>query len=468
MVVVGLGLLVGPTLACTALLPTAHQCHVTRPLALREVGGQGVACSGQFSCGTKGDSLLQAVAGVGTEHSCQALCATVDGCAFYTWYDHNSDLSLFCFLLSSCAEEECQGCHSGPAECPAPPSTTTPHPEDCEGLQGSPPQHGDLDCYISNQSGGEECHLLCHPGYATSGPSVVTCGERSGVELACEEAVALVTGGDQALQLTEVYSSTNSCSSALPSLPSLFTKHTVDYVDGQVLLCGGSTSGGLCVTLTPDLTWTKHSNLTTKRSQQASGVFRRSLSLLGGGDSSTETWEAATGWARGETLPQDVPIDACATRISPSEVLVVGGRLCPACTFVYSWLTGEWRRVGDLKEGRTSHGCTTYTSLEDGGLRVLVAGGWAAHNIRTSEVYNPATERWREVGDLTGPRRGLALVTVEGGRVVALGGRYSTALAAVDTFDTETEAWTAAPELLHQRAYLAATGVPQSMLRCYP
>jgi len=440
--------------------------HLALPLALRGVVGQGVACSGQYTCGTKGDSLLQAVAGVGSERSCQSLCAAVGGCGYYTWYDHNSDLSLFCFLLTSCAEEECQGCHSGPVECPTSPPPTPPHPEDCEGLQANPPQHGELDCYISNLSGEEECHLLCHPGFATTGPSVVSCGERSGVELACEEAVALVTGGDQALQLTEVYSSTNSCSSSLPSLPSLFAKHTVDYVDGQVLLCGGSTSGGLYTTLTPDLSWSKPSNLTTKRSKQASGVFRRSLTLFGGSDSSTETWEGITGWTIGDPLPQDVPIDACAARISPTEVLLVGGRLCPACTFLYSWLTGEWRRVGDLREGRTSHGCTTYTSPEDGGLRVLVAGGWAAHNIRTSEVYNPATERWREVGDLTGPRRGLSLVTSEGGRVLALGGRYSTALAAADTFDTGTEAWTAAPELLHKRAYLAATSVPKSLVHC--
>merc|ERR1712192_200019 len=89
---------------------------------------------------------------------------------------------------------------------------------------------------------------------------------------------------------------------------------------------------------------------------------------------------------------------------------------------IFNWKSGEWRRTaGDLGEGRSSHGCTSYISPEDGSVRVLVAGGWSGHNIRTAEVYNPATERWRVVGDLTFPRRGLTLETAEGGRVMALG-----------------------------------------------
>ena len=83
---------------------------------------------------------------------------------------------------------------------------------------------------------------------------------------------------------------------------------------------------------------------------------------------------------------------------------------------------------------------------------MLVAGGWSGHNIRTAEVkkdhsqkfhtlqelaklkvskgfskvskvsqtsrtwktqvFNPATERWRVVGDLTSPRRGLTLAVL--------------------------------------------------------
>ena len=59
---------------------------------------------------------------------------------------------------------------------------------------------------------------------------------------------------------------------------------------------------------------------------------------------------------------------------------------------------------------------------------MLVAGGWSGHNIRTAEVnseaaklscvenqlqvFNPATGRWRVVGDLSSPRRGLTLEVI--------------------------------------------------------
>ena len=121
------------------------------------------------------------------------------------------------------------------------------------------------------------------------------------------------------------------------------------------------------------------------------------------------------------------------------------------CWVLFEILFGQ---VGDLGEGRSSHGCASYISPEvfltqywysihavlmiwsqDGKVRVLVAGGWSGHNIRTAEVkmpsmqwlyqirsprlfftticgfqvFNPATERWRVVGDLSSPRRGLSL-----------------------------------------------------------
>merc|ERR1712013_681601 len=102
----------------------------------------------------------------------------------------------------------------------------------------------------------KECHLVCDPGYVTSGQSFVSC-TRSGTwsedprGLECEEAVMLVTGGDGGLNQAEVYSSTNSCITSLPPLPDLRQKHTVDYVSGNVLLCGGVRAGSRRVGWSP-------------------------------------------------------------------------------------------------------------------------------------------------------------------------------------------------------------------------
>jgi len=415
---------------------------------------------------------VDTIANVDNEILCQQLCQMRNDCGFYTWFEGNSTLlPKICLLFKKCEDPDpCTGCHSGPPKCPSPLEPTQPtQPEDCSALEENRPPHGTLECFTTSE--GKKCHLSCDPGYANPGPSVVPCMRSAeATVLSCEPTVVLVTGGDQAMQEVEVYSSsTNSCRLSLPPLHGLYSDHSLDYVDdSNVLLCGGSTYSDMCFTLLPNLTWAPlSSNLTTKRSNQASSAYRNSLLLMGGTDEdSTEVWSPQTGWVAGQYLPEAASTDGCASRISTHEILLTGGHPCPTCSFIFNWETGKWRRVGDLGEGRSSHGCASYKSPEDGGMRVLVAGGWSGHNIRTAEVFNPATERWRVVGDLTSPRRGLTLATAEGGRVMALGGRYSTAVADVDIFDPEIETWTARPPLLRRRAYHATTSVPASIVRC--
>jgi len=457
---------------CIVILRLVVTQSVQHRTALEPTVKEGeVECSEEESCYTEENSLVDTIANIDNELLCQQLCQMRNDCGFYTWFDEQStSFPRICFHFRKCDDPEpCKAsCHSGPPKCPSIIEPTQPtQPEDCSALEDSDPPHGTPDCYMTSE--GKKCHMSCDPGYATPGPSVVPCMKSAEATiLSCEPSVVLVTGGDQAMQEVEVYSSsTNSCRLSLPSLHGLYSDHSLDYVDGNVLLCGGSTYANMCFTLLPDLTWAPlASNLTTKRTHQASAYYRDNLLLMGGLDDSTEIWSPGTGWEAGQPLPPEASIDGCASRISTHEILLTGGHLCPTCSFVFNWQTGDWRRVGDLSEGRSSHGCASYISPEDGGMRVLVAGGWSGHNIRTAEVFNPATERWRVVGDLTSPRRGLTLATAEGGLVMALGGRYSTAVADVDIFDPEIETWTARPPLLRSRAYHATTSVPASLVGC--
>ena len=157
-----------------------------------------------------------------------------------------------------------------------------------------------------------------------------------------------------------------------------------------------------------------------------------------------------------------------------SKILLTGGHPCPTCSFIFNWETGEWKKTvlssyllsilikfssiicqiqaGDLGEGRSSHGCASYISpevnnynhhcLHQGWADDLKSGQrcasfscrrlvWTQHTNSGGEkihpqwfhqthvkpkamfwlqVFNPATEMWRVVGDLTSPRRGLTLV----------------------------------------------------------
>ena len=99
---------------------------------------------------------------------------------------------------------------------------------------------------------------------------------------------------------------------------------------------------------------------------------------------------------------------------------------------------------------------------------VLVAGGWDGHhNLISSEVLGlNGHGRWRTVGDLSQRRRGLQLAVIEGGKVVATGGRAGSWTDTVDVFDIELETWKQGPPLSHRRAYHAVTPVPLSMFNC--
>ena len=107
------------------------------------------------------------------------------------------------------------------------------------------------------------------------------------------------------------------------------------------------------------------------------------------------------------------------------QILLTGGHLCPTCSFILDQETGEWKRVGEnnftfsvlvfnlflarlvifMRPGPVmdvlristqrfstfpnSISCTTIPrNSKDGKVRVLVAGGWSGHNIRTAEVNN--------------------------------------------------------------------------------
>jgi len=287
-------------------------------------------------------------------------------------------------------------------------------------------------------------------------------------EMACEESVLLVGGGDGGLLFVELYSSTNSCVTAMPFLPDLRENHSLDYVDGEVLLCGGFTSQHTCLTLNPDNTWSVHSNLTAARSSHSSAVHRSDLFLIGGGSSfSAEVWRHDANvenmWKFAWNGPETT-VDGCMVTTGDNTAIVTGGHECAKCTYQYQLDTGEREELDRMNEGRSSHGCAFYQAGGDD--FVLVAGGWAGHNIRSAEVLNIRTGKWRVVGDLLEAKRGVQLAVIEGGKVLVTGGRVGTVVSSVEMFDVELEQWTAVLALTHRRAYHGVTPVPRARFGC--
>ena len=108
-----------------------------------------------------------------------------------------------------------------------------------------------------------------------------------------------------------------------------------------------------------------------------------------------------------------------ATLLDDGRVLVTGGQAIPiGQTFpdgvvsaeIYDPSTGRWSPTGRMFDPRTVHGAVL---LSDG--RVLVSGGFTDEHerdpasaavtslgaIASAEVYDPSTEAWSLVGDMS-------------------------------------------------------------------
>lgn len=113
-----------------------------------------------------------------------------------------------------------------------------------------------------------------------------------------------------------------------------------------------------------------------------------------------------------------------ATLLADGDVLVAGGFAGEgtpplAGAEIFEGDTGTWHPVGDLALGRGGHAAAL---LGDG--RVVVAGGWVGRGTRTAttEIYDPASERFTPGPDLPVAVDGLAATSLDDGSVLVVGG----------------------------------------------
>lgn len=130
----------------------------------------------------------------------------------------------------------------------------------------------------------------------------------------------------------------------------------------------------------------------------------------------------------------------------------------------WRWWCGRaawvWVRAGTMAQGRRGHAAT---ALHDG--RVLVAGGhpaaFDAPPLSDTEVWDPATNAWSLAGSLGTARSQAALVTLDDGRALAIGGWTGSGTAPTcELFDPATSSWSPTGSLatgrtLHGAALLA-------------
>jgi hypothetical protein len=132
-------------------------------------------------------------------------------------------------------------------------------------------------------------------------------------------------------------------------------------------------------------------------------------------------------------------------KLLDGRVLIIGGATHPGTTNtteVYDPATGQWTQVGSMQistEGASA------VLLDDGKvLKVGAAGGFSSPvNSVVAELFDPATGQWTQTGSLHVARYATSLTKLQDGRVLmTAGNQWGPALTESEIYDPATGQWT--------------------------
>ncbi|MBV8551728.1 MAG: hypothetical protein JOY54_10535 [Acidobacteriaceae bacterium] len=234
--------------------------------------------------------------------------------------------------------------------------------------------------------------------------------------------------------------------------------------DGTVLVVGGASSAASDVYNPSTNTWTTVGSMSTGRTNQAGVVLADGRVLVAGGVdpngvtlASAEIYNPATkSWTLTGSMTTPRSMHS-ASLLSNGKVLVAGGWPTPCCSGppqyplatseLWDPSTGKWTATGSMANLHANHTATVLTNGD-----VLVSGGenygqGAGPGVTAdTEMYNPTSGTWSQVGSMTTARDYAAAALMADGRVLEAGGSAGgccSGLATAETFDPGSLTWTA-------------------------
>ncbi|MCX6875254.1 MAG: hypothetical protein NTW21_15820 [Verrucomicrobia bacterium] len=222
--------------------------------------------------------------------------------------------------------------------------------------------------------------------------------------------------------------------------------------------------------------WTLTGAMAAGRSGHTATLLSDGQVLVAGGTDqslhtydSAELYDPATGWWTGTRSMAEARQAFTATLLPNGKVLVAGGTpnfaSYLATAELYDPGTGTWSATGTMHNPRCEH---TATLLPDG--KVLVAGGinaspYPSNVLTSSELYDPATERWTTSGPMTVGRYNHAVTLLPDGMVQVVGGSsadFQGRTGTTEIYNPATGIWTPSgylpDQLVTPTATLLSTG----------
>jgi Kelch motif/Galactose oxidase, central domain len=160
-----------------------------------------------------------------------------------------------------------------------------------------------------------------------------------------------------------------------------------------------------------------------------------------------------------------------ATLLPGGSVLVAGGHATgESGSFVsaelYDPATGTFSPTGSMAQPRMGHTATTVQ--RDGGVRVLIVGGFDDNSQKTTvsaELYDPTSGTFAATGSLSQARFGQTATLLADGRVLIAGGQSrALALNSAEVYDPKTGTFTLAGPMTQSRFGQTATLLPNGQV----
>jgi hypothetical protein len=260
---------------------------------------------------------------------------------------------------------------------------------------------------------------------------------------------------------------------ASPAVPRGWVTATL-LLDGKVLVVGGSERPEIYDP--PADTWSMTAGTAVPHFSHTATRLANGKVLVVGGTLdfrvpsvpfTAELYDPATGQWAAAGNPRWPRIQHTATLLVNGTVLVAGGISNdfpdgglpdPQKAEIYDPATNSWREVGTPLR-ISEH---TATLLANG--KVLIAGGLVdVLNLETAQLFEPASETWRSVTPLNASRVGHTATLLTSGKVLLAGSgalRGTAVSIAVETYDAVTERFTSTSPLgigrqLHTATLLA-------------